>query len=316
MNLDKTTKKINSQIARTEVKGLVDLRIAYREALEDIRDDIRKIYDKYAKNGALTYAEMTKYNRLSNLEKQVMNVMNSLFRNSDRITERVQAVSYEEAFYKHTWALSMVAEYKIKFGLLRTDDVRAAINNPLKKIAQGRLRTEGRTKIRRAITQGLIRGDSYAGMSKAIKDAINGSYYDAERIIRTEAGKAQTLGTLKSYENARAEGVEAAQVWDATLDSKTRPDHASLDGDKAQRHGGEWMFSTSVGWVKGPHLSGVASFDIRCRCALRPVIQGYDPEVRRIRDEGVVPYTNFKDWAITNNITANRFGQKYDFVKG
>jgi SPP1 gp7 family putative phage head morphogenesis protein len=314
-DLGKLTKTANRQILSNDDIALREVRRNYAEALDDIRDSLRKLYDKYASEGRLTLAEMTKYNRLVNVEKQISGILGPMFAKNERIADKIASVNYEEAYYKHTWAISQVAGFDVQFGLLRPDDIKAAVNNPLRRIAEKRLKEDGRAKINRAITQGLIRGESYTAMSKAVKDSINGSYYDAERIVRTEAGRAMTLGTKKSYNTARDAGAEVVEVWDAALDGRTRPEHARLDGREAKRHDGDFEFHTSVGWVKGPRLSGVASFDINCRCALVPTIKGYEPEARRIRDEGVQPYKTFKEWAKEKGITANRYGQKYDFVK-
>jgi hypothetical protein len=46
----------------------------------------------------------------------------------------------------------------------------------------------------------------------------------------------------------------------------------------------------------GPLRSGVAAEDINCRCRVRGQIEGYEPKVRRIRDEGVVPYETYQSW--------------------
>lgn len=314
-DLQKLEQKANKLTMLNEAKGIRELAKNYGSALESIREDLRKLYDKYAKGGQLTYAEMSKFNRLRNLEKQITEDLRPVFLKNERLIDKVSAVSYEESFYRHTWAISQAAGFDLKFGLLRPDDVWAAIKNPLAKIAKDRLKRDGLDKIRRAITQGLIRGESYSQMSKLVRQAIDGSLQDAERIVRTESGRAMTLGTKKSYETARRNGVESVEVWDATLDGRTRPEHGRLDGQKAVRRKGEWVFQTAVGPVKGPRLSGVASFDINCRCTLYSVIEGYEPEARRIRGEGVQPYKTFKQWVEKKGITANRFGQKYDFTK-
>lgn len=312
MDLKNTSQKITRQITRNEDRGIVELSKNYRAALEDIRNEIRKLYDKYAQNGKLTYAEMTKFNRLTKLEKRIVEIMRPYVRKNNRLIDKVAEVSYEEAFYKNTFVLSKAASFDISFGLLRPEDVKAAVNNPLKRIAQGRLRQDGIMKIRRAISQGLIRGDSYVDMSRGIRDAINGNEYDARRIIRTEAGRARSEGTLASHNNAREQGIEVVDEWDATLDSRTRPEHAEMDGRKQQRHKGKWLFESPVGWIRGPRLSGVARFDINCRCALVPIVEGVEPEVAE--SEGGPGNKSFRQWAKDNGITASRYGQKYNFV--
>jgi len=84
-----------------------------------------------------------------------------------------------------------------------------------------------------------------------------------------------------------------------------------MDGVARDEESG--LFSTPWGSSEGPHRNGIAEQDINCRCDIRPEVEGYSPEVRRVRDEGLQPYQSFSTWAEKNGLTVNRFGQKYKF---
>jgi len=268
----------------------------YAEALKKIRLDIGKVYEKYAINGKLTNAEMSKYNRLAALEKQIVEDLSPAVRKSARLVDKMSKVEYEESFFWYAWTIDQSAGVALKWGLLNENAVAAAVANPLEKIALTRLKQDGLIKIQRAVAQGLIRGESYPNMMKGIRDAINGNAADAMRIVRTEGQRAQVLGQQANYEQAREIGVEVVDVWDATLDARTRPSHGELDGVKAKYRNGEPYWDNEVGEVSGPMQSGVASFDLNCRCRIRGEIEGYGPKVRRIRGEGIVPYKTYKEW--------------------
>lgn len=317
-DLEKNRKAIQNKLDGRLGGGVSELRRNYREALTTIRDDLRKVFDKYEQNGKLTRAQMTKFNRLRNLERQMVEDLNVGLKKNTRLLERLSQVQYEESFYRHAWAVEQAAGVNLNWGLLNANAVEKAVENPLRKIALDRLRKDGRTKIRRAISQGLIRGVSYTEMAKDIKNAINGNFADAERIARTEAGRAQTEGSQRSYDQAHRQGVRMKEIWDATLDSRTRPDHAALDGAEAVNLGTDedpdFRFETSVGLVPGPKQSGVASFDINCRCSVRPEIEGFETRKRRSRDDGIKDYRTFTEWAKDKGIKANRYGQRFDFV--
>lgn len=318
-DLEQNRQAIQKRLDRRQNTGVAELRRNYRAALGTIRDDLRKVYDKYAKEGKLTKAQMTKFNRLRNLERQMVEDLNEGLRKNTRLIERLSQVQYEESFYRHSWAIEQAAGVNVNWGLLNANTVEAAVQNELREIALDRLRKDGRTKIRRAISQGLIRGVSYTEMAKDLKDAINGNFYDAERIARTEGGRAQTEGSQRSYDQAYRQGIKVGRVWDATLDSRTRPRHAALDGQEAENLGTEenpdfrWRVP-GIGMVAGPKQSGVASFDINCRCSVKPVVEGYSNKKRRSREDGIKDYRTFTEWAKDKGITANRYGQKFDFV--
>jgi uncharacterized protein with gpF-like domain len=165
----------------------------------------------------------------------------------------------------------------------------------LRKIAETRLKQDGLIKIRRAVSQGLIRGASYQNMPREIKDAINGNAADAMRIVRTEGQRAQSMGQQAKYADARRIGVEVVDVWDATLDGRTRDSHGALDGVKAQYQGGKPYWYVNGYRTSGPGQSGVASEDINCRCRIRGEVEGFEPEKRRIAGE-IQKYQTYEEW--------------------
>lgn len=268
----------------------------YREALKAIRDDIGKIYEKYAKNGKLTHAEMSKYNRLTSLERQLTEEIRPVFRKNGALIEKMARVEYEEAFYRTAWAIDQNTGVSLRWGLLNPKAVEAAVANPLRLIAEKRLRQDGLLKIQRAVSQGLIRGLSYPNMMKEIKGAINGNAEDALRIVRTEGQRAQVLGQQANYAEARDIGVEVVEVWDATLDSRTRNSHGALDGVRASyRSNGEPYWILAGDEVGGPLQSARPEQTINCRCRVRGEIEGFEPEKRRVAGK-IQQYQTYKEW--------------------
>jgi SPP1 gp7 family putative phage head morphogenesis protein len=287
-----------------------EVRRNYRQALESIREEMSSIYEKYAVDGELTKAQMTKYNRLAKLEKRINEILGKAHSKNTGTFLRLKESQYSGSFFRHQWALEQNVGASLNWGALSEDMIERAIDNDMLKIANDRLKTLGRQRVRRAVTQGLIRGDSYDKMARSIKSAINGTFADAERIVRTEGQKAAVKGQQDSYNKARENtGVEVVQVWDATLDGRTRPEHGRLDGRERNEEEGGW-YVPGIGYVSGPLQSGVASFDINCRCRVRGEVKDYPPKVRRIRDEGVQPYQTFEQWAKSRGITKNKYGQK------
>lgn len=271
----------------------------YRQQLDAMRVQMSKLYERYSANGKLTLAEMTKFNRLKSLDKQLTEILGPSANAEKSMIRKMSAVEYEEGFYRFAWTIDQQSGIALKWGLMNPDAVRAAVANPLREIATTRLRANGRQRIRSAIVQGLIRGDSYLNMMKGIRGAINGNANDALRIVRTEGQRAQVLGQMETYDKARDLGVDVRDIWDATLDSsRTRPSHGALDNVPASVDAaGNQYWNTAVGRVSGPTQSGVASFDINCRCRITGGIEGYEPKLRRIRGEGIVPYKTYAEWS-------------------
>jgi len=79
-------------------------------------------------------------------------------------------------------------------------------------------------------------------------------------------------------------------VWVATLDDSTRKSHGVLDGQIADEKG---LFYINGLSAEAPGHFGVDSEDIHCRCTT--IARLKESQVRRTR-EGIIPYTNYKDW--------------------
>jgi SPP1 gp7 family putative phage head morphogenesis protein len=241
------------------------------------------------------------------LQQQLTGIMGATLSKNGKIVEKLAEVQYEESFFMHGWAIDQAVGVELKWGLLNEKTVEAAVRAPewraLKDIAIRTLKTDSIAKIDRVITQGLIQGQSYQKMAKAIKEhVLEPSAANAIRIARTEGHRAAVEGALKTYDRAREElDIDVENIWDATLDRRTRPEHGARDGKAAVEHDGELMWYVQFpdggsGWTRGPGLSGNASDSINCRCRIRPQIKGYGPKVRRVRDEGVRDYITYDEW--------------------
>jgi SPP1 gp7 family putative phage head morphogenesis protein len=298
--------RIWKQLDRVLNRGEKQTIDAFKQALKEIREELSNTFERYAKEGALTQEIMNKYNRLGKLEAAVVEKLNSALNRSDRVLMATQITAYSEAFNRYMYAVSKEINFDIDFVLLRKETVKEAVKNPLEKIAKDRLKFLGRQRVRRAIKQGIIRGDSYPQMARTIRGAINGTTNDALRIVRTEGQRAAVRGQQKQAETVREKGIEIKEIWDASLDSRTRPEHGRMDGKEAKEHNGEMMFySPDVGWIAGPVQSGVPSFDINCRCRVR-MQTGEAPATRRAGDKGqreVIPYKTYSEWAKAKGVS-------------
>ncbi len=249
-------------VTRTERKILIN----YKIALDEIRKELSKVYEKYAKGGVLTHAEMTKYHRLKNLHDQITGIMGPTLSKNGKLIERLSEVQYEESFYLHAWAIDQSTGVSARWGLVSEKMIEQAVKAPewrsLQEIAIRTLKQDAIVKMDRTIAQGLIQGFSYEKMAKTIKvDVLEKSAAAARRIAQTEGHRAMVLGQLDNYAKAEDLGLELKYVWDATLDDRTRPSHAEMDGKVADENG---MFHTSWGLVSGPGLEGPPEEVINC----------------------------------------------------
>ena len=249
----------------------------YKLALDDIRSSMGKLYERYAKDGVLTYAEMTKYNRLKSMHDNIIKQMGPIFTKNSKIIKTLSADAYEASYYRNGWAITQEAGADMNWGLLHPEAVKAAVQNPISGLTLDGLTLEQRRRtllgINRAVTQGLVQGESYPDMVKRVKGFLGQDAARAMTVVRTEGQRAMVEGQIAAGENAERLGIKTRKIWDATLDGRTRPSHGALDGAEANEDG---LFNTEVGMVRGPLQSGDPAFDINCRCRVTYEVVGYE----------------------------------------
>tara|TARA_Y100000310_G_scaffold86030_1_gene82852 strand:+ start:1069 stop:2031 length:963 start_codon:yes stop_codon:yes gene_type:complete len=275
----------------------------YARAYRDVRGEMAALYTKLkTPDGKLTLAEMTKYHRYATLEKNIAKILNERLGIVIKDFARLKREEYDAAFFRYAWAFDQNSAVAISWGAVPEDALEALIRDPLDLIAHDTLPAVTRGRIRRAIAQGLTVGKSFPQMAKDIQKAMGSAAYEAIRIARTEGQRAMSIGTEAIYDRARAKGIQGQEIWDATLDGVTRPSHRALDG-QPRPEDGVWVVAhiakdnpSGIVRTTGPLMSGVASFDINCRCRRRFQVEGFAPMLRRTRSEGVVPYVSYSDW--------------------
>ena len=299
MSLDKLLTQGDKVTDRMIAESEKQILQAYKSSLKEIRAQTALLYEKHAVDGVLSMADVAKYNRLANLEKSIATEVSRLAGTERRLTTKVIKDVYQESFYRTAFGVEHTAQAALGFGMLNPKQVEAAVLNPLDRIGwpdrskeNARLATR---QIKEQVTRGIIQGKPYSEVAKAVTERANVAASRAIRIAQTEAHRAQQSGRLESLLHAEAKGVEMVKIWTSTLDGRTRDSHQALDGQKV---GMDEDFTSPLGGSgQAPGMLGTPEDDINCRCSIRAEIVGYSPEVRRARGEGVIPYTNYRDWA-------------------
>ena len=273
----------------------------YKEGLKNIRKDINLLYEKHAKDGKLSAADLSKYNRLTNLEKNIADNLKTAYDVQVRTTKKAVKGAFESAFYYGTFELEQEAKMNLMFGLLKKEAVNAVVEGPNRwpQIAKGHTKLTN-AKIRDQIMQGVVQGKDAGQVTKAIAKEMNIAASKACRIVRTETHRAQNQGSLDSYTEAYKKGVLIQKVWVATLDDRTRDSHRVMDGQVVEVY--EDFIMPGDIKASAPGLSGSASGDINCRCTIRAEVVGFTPQARRARGDGIIPQQTYQQWAKAKGI--------------
>lgn len=290
----------------------------YAEAYLDIIGQIGRIYDRYADRnaGAITNADRTTMNRLKGIASRCADRLGLAEDRVQEILERDCRELYGESFFHIAYEVDrQVVQHgpAVSWGLVPDTAVEMAALDGYGLLARSDTFTHARTrsisKVREIFAKGIIMGHSYERVRDALVKALGveavsggaaryagrGAAAWAMMVTRTEMHRAFSLAQAKVERICEEEDLDIDWIWLATLDGRTRPAHGALDGQKKDKEHGGW-YSPSVGWVKGPGLSGVAAFDINCRCTVMAIYGGQMPETRYERGKGEVPWKTYAEW--------------------
>ena len=324
-------KSVNRLLSKKEIE-LINL---YKISLKEIKQDLANLYEKMGNTPSL--ADGRKYNRLSNMAKSVQSQLTLLGNQSKSlITDGIKS-SFSETYNISGYALESGLGINLGFTALPQDAMTAkalldgVVNHKIFGIVDGKRVIIGsenvdpfnlinwkdsaketisgfNKKVKQAITKGFIKGDSYQQIAKELGSIGGKNASQMMRILRTEGGRASSKGYLRAeseVESAAANlGLGINNKWVATLDSKTRDTHQSLDGTLGDKEG---LFYSGGGNAEAPRMFGIASEDINCRCTLVPEVEGMENgKYRKARDSQgksvLVKNQNYKEWSESKKI--------------
>ena len=295
----------NEAWAKNYVKQIIDntevkIAKAYKQASNTAKAQIADLFERYADKGVLTYAEMSKYNRLNNLYKTLTEELNESWNVVLKDIKTMTGDVYEESFYRYGFSMAHDTGINLSFGLIDKGVINSLYNEPnvsglSLKETLSKTRYALLLKERQEITQSFLLGESYPKAAKRISKTFNKSFKDALRIARTEGTRAANDAQVACYDEAEEMGIEFDRIWLATLDSRTRDSHGAIDGQVADKEG---YFHYKGYKAKAPGGWGVAELNINCRCSIISKPKDIEFRVRRsnIGDKNIIDYTSYQEW--------------------
>ena len=304
------------------------LREQYTQAYNEVKERAAELYARAqtATNQADRMGAIARYKRLDALAENIKASEQALGR---KVISAVEKASANAFIFGHRSVVNSLSEHRQALlqkrieNTLTTANVRnlamlpqAAIDAAVATELTGlpiRMRLlkqtrENYTRIRSTVTQAIIRGDAYPRMVEQLKDLYDNHYWQADRVVRTETHRSMVHGQIYAYDKAKERGIEIRRMWVASLDVRTRPSHGALDGTYAND---EDMFSIDGVQAPGPSQFGIAAEDINCRCRVIAVLPGYEPDMRRIKQEQgseVKEFQTFEQWEAAQKAQAAKQG--------
>lgn len=147
-------------------------------------------------------------------------------------------------------------------------------------------------QIQSVTLQSILQGESIPTMAKRIARTMGETNHKATiRYARTAVTGAENAGRIDAYQRAEKMGIDMVQEWRATLDMRTRHSHRQMDGEK-QRVGVK--FSNGCEYPGDPN--GPPWEIWNCRCAIRGVVKGLEPQARKYRSLEDIEGMTYEEW--------------------
>ncbi|ENL53856.1 phage head morphogenesis protein [Staphylococcus epidermidis] len=294
---------IDGYIDRKIMTAEKEIEILFANRLKEIKQELADMFSKYQSDDVyVTWTEFNKYNRLNKELERIGQMLTQDYREVAKIIKQSQQNVYIEKYLMSLYLYEMASQTSMDFDVPTASVITKAIEQPIKYIElTGTLkkhRSNVLKKIRIEITKGIVNGKGYTHIAKALRDDLGMSKAQAQRVARTEAGRAMSQAGLDSAKVAKDNGLSGMKKrWLATKDNRTRDTHRHLDG-KAIDIDDNFHSSGCVG--QAPKLfvgDASAKENINCRCKLLYYFDEDElPTVMRTKDDGVIPFTTYREW--------------------
>lgn len=154
----------------------------------------------------------------------------------------------------------------------------------------------GKKQITASVTSSILQGKSIKSMADDLQTRIpEMNRASAIRTARTAVTGAQNAGRMDSYAAAEKMGIKLKKCWLATLDGRTRHEHAVLDGQSVDADKPFEVDGYKIMFPGDPTAAGHLVYN--CRCTLVAAVDGVDTSDALRRDEyGLLPNITFAKW--------------------
>lgn len=279
-----------------------EIEVLFSRRLKVIKQELADMFEKYQSDDVyVTWTEFNKYNRLNKELHRIAEMLTDDYSQVAKTIKQTQQNAYIEKFMMSLFLYEMASQTSMQFDIPTAKTIQAAIEQPIEFIklipTLQKHRDEVLKRIRIHITQGIMSGEGYTKIAKALRDDIGMTKAQSQRVARTEAGRAMSQAGLDSALVAEDNGLTMYKMWYAVKDNRTRDTHRHLDGAKRPIRE-NFKSSGCVG--QAPKLFvglNSAKENINCRCKLLYYIDEDElPTVMRTKEDGVIPFTTYREW--------------------
>lgn len=160
-------------------------------------------------------------------------------------------------------------------------------------IKEGKEIRWNRKQIQSVMIQSIVQGESIPAIADRLALEVGEKNRKAAiRNARTMTTGVEAAGRVDAYKRAENMGIDMVQMWVATHDQRTRHSHRILDGEQRVVGG---VFSNGCRYPGDPECKNPGEI-YNCRCTLRGIVAGLEPQSRKYRSEEGLEGMTWEEW--------------------
>ena len=228
----KRLEKLTNSLMLSQERNTVTFLKAYKSSLTEVQAYINLLYSKYSTDGVLSLADMYKFNRYTNMEKQITLIIDELGKTEKAYFTNELKKTYINSYVKTGAILNEgIPNLAINFALVPTNAIEKALTYPWSGADFSSRIYKNKdiliTNLKQTLTKGFVEGKSITNMTKDLKGVMDIGATNARRLIRTESMHIMASSHHDAY---KAAGVKQVQFLTAK-DDRVCDECDAMDGE-------------------------------------------------------------------------------------
>ncbi|QCH29262.1 minor capsid protein [Clostridium tyrobutyricum] len=267
--------------ANSSMKNVYSLN---KKALNELHMKVAKIYIDYAQDGYLKLSRQDKKKITADVNNKLKSMGLNLGKAEVATVSSILGSVFKTTYYKNAFVLESGMSGNIKFNILKKEFIDSAINAKFKEATFSDRIWNNKAnmidKLKKSIVEAYKGNTAIDKIAKDIQHTFNVSASDSNRLVATETARV----AVKAQEQIGIDSGCKEVMWSATLDSRTAPYDASLDG--------------KVWGINENHPEPVMDTHPRCRCVLINVpFAEWKPSKRKDNEtKEIIDYKTYDEW--------------------
>ncbi len=273
--------------------------------LDELHSFIGLLYIKYSIDGLLKLNGSQKAPVIAEIDSKLKAIGKDL---GEKEVSKVRSIldkTYKDTYYKNAYVLDSGMKIDLKFDIPKQQFVDTSVNAKFKESTFSDRIWNNKAamidKLKKSIVEASKGNTTIDKIAKDIQHTFNVSAYDSNRLVATETARV----AIKAQEQIGIDSGCKEVMWSATLDSRTAPYDASLDG--------------KVWEINENHPEPVLDTHPRCRCVLINVpFEDWRPTKRKDNEtKDIIDYKDYNDWynnKINNSQNSNTNIENNDII--